>query len=401
VADELTAQLDNGVLTELVGTGHASIEQTTNTGVRQTTSGDRLEAQFAAPQAGNQRAPKTTSGGPVAPSQVQSAMLDGHVALVQEPAQKPGGQPEAPMHATAGHATYASQGQWLHLTLSPRVEDGGLQLTANRVDVSQESGDAFAHGNVKASWMGQQNGSAGGQHPAGPGFAGQGPAHAVAAEAKLHQSNGEATFTGQARLWQQANSVSAPVIVLDRQRQTLLARTTDPTQPVRAVLLSASGAAVAKEANGKPSGLSVVRIHGGELRYSDGERKATMWSGVMGTVVAETGMATSVSQEVELILLPPGNHAGKDGGAAQVDRMIARGSVTITSQGRRGTGEQLEYAGETAEYTLTGTAAAPPKMTDPIRGVVSGDALIFHGRDDSVSIEGGLHRTSTETTAPK
>jgi len=50
---------------------------------------------------------------------------------------------------------------------------------------------------------------------------------------------------------------------------------------------------------------------------------------------------------------------------------------------------------------LTGTAATPPRMTDPTRGVVSGDALIFHSRDDSVSIEGGSRRTTTDTTTQK
>ena len=60
------------------------------------------------------------------------------------------------MRATAGHAVYEGAGEWLHLTQSPRVEDGGLQLTADKVDVSQESGDAFAHGNVKATWVGSR-----------------------------------------------------------------------------------------------------------------------------------------------------------------------------------------------------------------------------------------------------
>jgi len=41
----------------------------------------------------------------------------------------------------------------------------------------------------------------------------------------------------------------------------------------------------------------------------------------------------------------------------------------------------------------------PPRMTDPERGNVTGEALIFHSRDDSVSVEGG--KTKTETTVPK
>jgi hypothetical protein len=78
--------------------------------------------------------------------------------------------------------------------------------------------------------------------------------------------------------------------------------------------------------------------------------------------------------------------------------MTAGGHVVVDSQGRRGTGEQLTYASQTEEYVLTGTTGAPPRIADPARGSVTGEALIFHSRDDSVSIEGGGHETRTETT---
>ena len=80
-----------------------------------------------------------------------------------------------------------------------------------------------------------------------------------------------------------------------------------------------------KDAAAKPAQPSVIRIRGGDLKYSGAERKALMNAGALGTVVAETGTATSVSNQVEVFLLPPGNHAGKDGGQAQVDRLTARG----------------------------------------------------------------------------
>jgi len=311
------------------------------------------------------------------------------------------------MRATAGRADYEGQGEWLHLTLSPRVEDGALQLTADKVDVSRASGDAFAHGNVKASWMdsgaagnGQQAKPAGSQGTVALG--GQGPAHVISSEAQLRHAvggtTGEATFRGHARLWQQANSVAAPVIVLDRERQTLVARTTDASEPVRAVLLSAGGAAPSNE-QGKASQPTVIRVRGGDLKYSDVERKAVMHSGILGSVVTETGTATSTSNEVEVKLLPA--NKARESGQAQVDTMIARGHVVLTSEGRRGTGEQLVFTSATNEYVLTGTASVPPKMSDPTRGTVTGKALIFHGRDDSVSVEGGEQKTTTVTTAPK
>ena len=402
-ADEVTGQFGPGaVLTTMTGVGHASMEETTASGTRQVSSGDRLDAHFVPGGGGEPGGNRSDAGGTGGAAQIESAILDGHVVLIREPAAKSGAQTEAPMRATAGRAVYEGAGAWLHLTLSPRVEDGSLQLTADKIDVTQDSGDAFAHGNVKATWAETGSGKAGGSSG---GLGGQGPAHAIGAEAQLHQASGEVTFRGHARLWQQANSITAPEIVLSRQRETLVARSTDAAEPVRTVLVSTAGPEPASEsgkaAGGKPGAPSVIRVRGGDLKYSDAEHKAVLHGGALGTVVAETGTATTVSNEVELILLPQGNHAGKDGGAAQVDRLTARGRVAVSSGGRRGTGEQLVYSSETGEYVLTGTAAAPPRMTDPARGTVTGEALIFHSRDDSVSIEGGGRKTTTETTAPR
>jgi lipopolysaccharide export system protein LptA len=198
--------------------------------------------------------------------------------------------------------------------------------------------------------------------------------------------------------------------VINRVKKTLVARSADRAEPVRVVLLSQGGMETGsasgkdsskdpnKDAGGKSSTPSVIRVWGGELDYSDIDRKAVMIRGAMGTVVAETGSATSVSNQVELYLLPAGKGVTRDAGQGQVDHMIASGHVVLTSEGRRGSGEQLTYTGRTGEYVLTGTAATPPRLTDPVRGNVTGEALIFHSRDDSVSIEGGGRETRTETT---
>ncbi len=441
-ADEVTGIFGAGsVLRAINGVGHAGIEQTTATGTRQTANGDRLEAQFAgnreqATPASKDRSPGTPAGSKGAREQggrgggntrgggraagateVRSAELDGNVVLFEQPAAKPGAQAQPPLRATAGKAVYEGKGEWLHLTITPRVEDGGLELTAERVDVSRQSGDAWARGDVKATWT---ETGASGQNAAGGGDAGQGgvtlggkgPAHVVAAEAQLNESTGEATFRGHARLWQQTNFVSGPEIVLNQHLHTLAARSSDPAEPVRAVMLSASGAGAGKSstqasgqtaesnAGAQPAGPSVIRVRGGELRYSDADRRAVMHGGALGEVVAETGSATSSSDAVELLLMPAGDHEAGGGGMAQVDRMTATGHVLLTLQGRRGTGEQLVYSSVSGEYVLTGTANAPPKMSDPKHGTVTGEALIFHSRDDRVSIEGGGRETETETTAP-
>lgn len=417
-ADAVTGEFgENSSLKSMTGTGHAALEETNAAGTEQTSTGDRLEAQFA--PAGGGAGNNGSVGGP---GQIRSAVIDGHVVLTQTPAPRPsdknGSGAQAPLRAWAGHAFYEGAGEWLHLTLNPRVDDGGLQMTADEIDVSHQSGDAFAHGNVKGTWLGA--GKPGGRDGAAPAPAGQGtgalggegPAHVVASEAHLSHAAGggtEAIFSGHARLWQQANSVAAPEIVLNREKQTLAAHSNDPGEPVKVVLLSssslepssASGKARADTVtapNPAPRQPSVVRARGGDLMYSEAERKAILRGGALGTVVAETPTANSVSNQVEILLLPAGNHAGRNGGQAQVDRMTASGHVLVSSGGRRGTGERLLYTGETGEYVLTGTAADPPKMTDPARGTVTGGALVFHSGEDRVTVEG---KTTTETTAPK
>ncbi len=413
-ADEVSGQFGpNSTLTSMAGVGHAAIEQTTDTGARQTATGDRLDVRFApAGQPGNNA--RTTAQAEEA--QIESAVLDGHVTLHQQPAAKAGAQePVQPLTATAGHAVYESAGEWLHLTVNPRVDDGGMELTANRVDVSQASGDAFAHGDIKATWMGaaptgQQSvpGSlAGGDTALGGPLGGRGPAHVIATEAQLHQPTGEATFRGRARLWQDANSVAAPMIVIDRQKQTLVARTTSSADPVVAVLVSAGTPGA--ESRSAPAGdrqtahsPSVIRVRGGDLWYSGIERKAIMRSTPLRNVMAETGTVQSLSDELDLFLVPAGAATAPAAAApGQIDRMTAIGNVVLLSQGRRGTGEQLAYSSRTGDYVLTGTPSAPPRMTDPERGAVTGRALIFHTRDDSVSIEGGNQQTMTQTTAPR
>ena len=404
-ADTMTGTFGAGsTLRSLVGTGHAAMEQTTATGAHQTATGDRIQAQFSEPGSAGR---EPIAGGPAngAPD-VQSAELDGHVTLFEQPAAKPGATPQPPLRATSGKAVYEGAGQWLHLSMNPRIVNGALELTADKVDVSEQSGDAFAHNNVKATWSGGAPGSSPSQKtaPGATAFGGNEPAHVIANEAQLNQATEEAVFRGRARLWQQANSVAAPEIVLDQRQQTLTARTADRNDPVLAVLLSAGAASVssAQPHNGaspKPSAPTVMRVRGGDLTYSDAERHAIMHSGVLGAVTAQTADATSTSDAVDLRLAPA---ATRDSGASQpqVDRMTATGHVVLTSEGRRGTGEQLVYSGATGDYVLTGTASTPPRMTDPAQGSVTGQALIFHSRDDSVSIEGGGRQTRTDTTAP-
>lgn len=397
-ADTLTGDMGaEATLEVLHGVGHAGLEQTKADGSRQTSSGDRMEVHFASAARHEEDATQDVA-------RIQSAIVEGHLVMLQTAAdskRNSGSQlaasrngSGATLRATAARAVYEGAGEWLHLTGDPRIENGGLRLSADKIDVSQQTGDALAHGNVKASWTADS--LAQGKAPAKTANAGEeSPMHVVAAEAVMRRDPDEATFRGAARMWQQANAISAPVITLDASKRMLTAVSTNAAEPVRAVMVGVEN----KEKKSKPAVPSVVRLRGGEMRYveSDTERRAWMRPGSLGSVVAETGMATSSSREVELTLRPAEEHASANGPAWQVETVIARGHVVVSSEGRRGTGEQLVYTGRKSEYRLTGTPGAPPRIEDGQRGSITGETLIFGGNDKSVVVEGGPGKTSAES----
>jgi len=102
-ADDLTGEFGpDSELTAVYGVGRVMVEETTATGARQTTSGDRLEAHFQAIDGPKHRQDS--------PAQVQSASVEGHVVLTQSPAAKSGAVPPATLQATAGRADYQASG---------------------------------------------------------------------------------------------------------------------------------------------------------------------------------------------------------------------------------------------------------------------------------------------------
>jgi lipopolysaccharide export system protein LptA len=438
-ADSVVAELAPGsVLTHLTGSGHAHFEQQTAQGARQTSSSDQLDVHFAPASSGTESNPVKTASASSAPAvEIETMHQSGHVVLTQTPAPaKPDATEQAPMRATAESSDYDGKTETLHLIGSaqggpPRVQQGALDLTAQSIDFTRSTGDALAHGDVRASWSnnGAQKSAAlpGAALLAGAPSAGtndNGPVHAIAAEAELRQSTQEIFLRAasgnapQARLWQAGNSVSAPLIVLNRQKMTLVAQTASAASPVRTVLLgnaptaknnvgtNSSDHTAANQAFSKAKSLSILRMRSGDLRYSEGERLALFHAGVLGSVTAETiengALATITAQQAQVRLAPADVHGSdRKSEKTSVERMTAQGRVSVDFPDRHGTGDRLVYLGEDGTFTLTGTGANAPQMTDAERGAVTGAALVYHSRDRSVSVEGQGAKTSTETRSPK
>jgi lipopolysaccharide export system protein LptA len=185
--------------------------------------------------------------------------------------------------------------------------------------------------------------------------------------------------------------------------------------------VSGSGRESKSGARGKSDSPTVIRVRSGDLHYSEGERLARFQGGSVGLVTAETtgtgGTTTVVSQEAEVKLAPAAAHAGPvaagsraDSGSgpansaranSSIDRLTSHGHVVVDWPGRRGTGEKLVYLGENQTFTLTGSSGDPPRITDQARGSVTGNVLIYHSRDGSVTVEGDGGKTETDTRSRK
>ena len=447
-SDQLVATLgEANALRQLDGTGNTAIVQSATDGSHNTTRGDVLHATFVqepAPvrespgkasvsQAASQPGKSDKSGkngrqSPRMETTLETAMQDGNVVLSETPANHPiaptAGAPGAPakkpgtatqpatLTGWAQHAEYHASDQVLHLTGSPRISDGeSMQVAAERIDYHRDTQNAVAGGHVKATYtQPQRNGSAHGAN-ATPGMGGNGPVHVIAERATMDHATNQDIFYGTvrnpARMWQDADSLLAPVIELDRGGNVLKAwgEETGTAPVVNANFTTALGAGHQE---------SVVRVHSQTLIYSDQTRQGDF----RGTVTAEQGDEAIHADDALMFLKPapaggqPGQHAAKpaekaanDGGAqkqgSQLDHMVATGHVLFTQPGRKGTGDKLIYTAADGRYELTGTDTAPPQMWDRAHGTTTGATLVFNSQDDTVVVSGGKSSAVTETRAKK
>jgi lipopolysaccharide export system protein LptA len=393
--DELDAHLVQAggrlSVSHVQGSGHTSMVQTAPNGSVQTSTGDRLDVVLAPPAEGKPADNRHSAPGHadanaaqvVSAVQIISAVQDGHVVIRQTapPAKSQGshdksGTPET-TSATADRAEYRGDTQMLVLTGDPQVVDAGMTLWATTVRMSRETGDAVAEGNVRGSYLQpastQQNNSE--------------PIHIVAEHALLRRAEQEALFYGShardARLWQGASQVEAPVLDFQHAQQTLTARadTASRTLPVHAVFLS-----MARRKTGGPVG--VVHIRSRQMVYSDVARRAD-FTGVVQVQSADGRMQANHAQVFLQTASNAGGNASKITGklfGGSVQRIVAQGDVELQQPGRRGTGQQLVYTAGDGNFVLTGTAAAPPRLVDNVKGTVSGEVLIFNSLDDSVIV---------------
>jgi lipopolysaccharide export system protein LptA len=272
--------------------------------------------------------------------------------------------------AWAQRGEYTTTDQMLVLIGSPRVVDGGMTTTAQTLRMNRATGEAFAEGNVKSTYSDLK------AQPDGGMLASSDPIHVTSRSMTAHRSSAIAVYTGDARLWQNANVVEGPTLQFDRDHRSLIAQGT-LAQPVSTVLVQVD----------KSGKVTPVHITSARLNYADAERRIFLDGGV----TAKGSEATMTGQQMTVFLLPRSQSKAGTTTAAnpsmpgQVERIITEKSVVVTEPARQATGDRLVYTSADDKFVLTG---GPPSIFDAERGKITGDSLTFFRRDDRVLVEG-------------
>jgi lipopolysaccharide export system protein LptA len=330
-------------------------------------------------------------------SELARAEQRGNVTTVYEAARKPNEKPGPPEieHARAEDAVY--EADLVHLTGSVELQDATSALFADRMDVNRGTGDAFAAGSVRVTYV----------QPPVPGAVAPAtsaePVHVLAARAVAHKATNFAEFFGdagtKARMWQGASQVQAPVLDFYRKDKRVVAKGNLGSEAAE-VLAVLVGAAKSGEEPGQTQKRrrGPARVVSREMVYEDGARTVTFTGSVR--LVDQDGTMTSMEATVWLAPATGGEESsGFMGG--RVDHMLATGSVSVEQPGRTATGERLIYTASDGIFVMTGSKAAPPKVMDRLQGTTTGAVLKFRSGDDSVEVlgseDGRSGRVRTET----
>ena len=286
-------------------------------------------------------------------SGIESIVQQGGVAYV-----------DGERRAWGDRARYTPTDQILLLTGSPRVVEGGMTTTAHSMRLNRATGEAFAEGSVKTTYSDLK------AQPDGALLASSSPIHVRADAMAAHGNTTVALYTGDARLWQDGNMVTAPTIEFDREHRSMIAHGT-PDRPVSTVLIQSDN-------SGNPI---PVAITSSRLNYTDSERRAHFEE----NVAAQGADVTITAKQMDAFLEPRGQAVSQTSSAGKLERIVATGQVVVTQPDRRASGNQLTYTANNDKFLLTG---GPPSIFDAEHGKITGVSLTFFRRDDRVLVEG-------------
>jgi lipopolysaccharide export system protein LptA len=292
--------------------------------------------------------------------------------------------------AKADRADYSDQDQMLSLIGRPVLWDSETRIRATQFRINLRSGTAEGYNGVSSTHFERARAALPVTSPPGAQRAGnkvsqdvEATTNVLADRVRAERESQFVRYEGHVRAWNGFDVVESPSLDIYRNQQRVVSGS-----PVISIHLQPdpAGSGSSAPAGGRPSGefggSDPVTIRADRLEYLNEGREASY----RGQVEVETGDTTLKAERVDVYFssLPAGPKTSA--GAAQVERAVAIGHVTVAQPTRRATGEHVEYFAGPGKVVLTG---GPPTLYDQQNGFTTGRSLTFFIRDDSLFVDGG------------
>ena len=231
----------------------------------------------------------------------------------------------------------------------PSLNDGRVLVYARTINFTISTQKLRAETDVRSSVQPSRNGAAKGAPPAqakGRGAAPDSakvpsmleqdqPVNATSAKMDYDGTAGVATYTGQAKLWQEKTQVQGDVITVDDKSGNLTAQ-----GHVRSVMFFDEVDTVTK----KKQAVQTTATGDG-LVYDEARRVATYTTGATAKAHLVGNQGDVTADRIELVMKE---------GSKELDRAEADGNVTVIEGVRTATGQHLTYTPANQTYVMTG-----------------------------------------------
>ena len=270
-----------------------------------------------------------------------------------------------------------------------RVLDDTGSTYADSIVMDQTSGDMDATGHVRSTRLPDKK-----QKPGTSMMDSTQTMQAQADKMISRDSNTKILYTGHAVLWQGANKISADIIDINRDDETLHAshqvvselvdnRESSDDKTADAKTDGKADGKAKEDAKAAASAPVFTVVRAPDLVYHDDTRVASYTGGV--TLVRERMTVTSDRMRA---ILTPKSDSTKD--QSSLDQAIGDGDVKIfeviaDSRTRTGTSEHCEYFTKDDKVVLSGGA---PQFVDSKKGITRGKQLTYFSSDDKLIVDG-------------
>jgi LPS export ABC transporter protein LptC len=268
----------------------------------------------------------------------------------------------------------------------PSLNDGRVLVYARTINFTISTKKLRAETDVRSSVQPSRNGAAKGAPPApakgrgAPGGATQDsgkmpsmleqdqPVNATSAKMDYDGAAGLATYTGQAKLWQEKTQVQGDVIVVDDKSGNLTAR-----GHVRTVMVLDEVDTATK----KKQAMQTTAT-GDVLVYEEARRVATYTTGATAKAHLVGSQGDVTADRIELFMKE---------GTKELERAEADGNVTVIEGVRTATGRHLIYTPANQTYVMTGTPVQVVEKTPKECRISDATTLTFRKDAEAMTME--------------